>query len=214
MKRLGIFGGTFNPPHWGHLHIAEAAVHQGHLDRVLWVPAVMPPHRVPQELVAIAHRVEMVKRAIAPYPAFELCLVEPEFPNAPSYAIDLFHQLQQSFISNCDETDPADPQWFWIIGQDAFSTLPRWYRRQELIPRCLWLVAPRPSAATSIAVAPPQTVAQLLQAEGIPIRWQMLDLLPMTLASSQIRQLRGDRRPIYSLVPAAVHHYIEEKGLY
>ncbi|HIK40018.1 nicotinate (nicotinamide) nucleotide adenylyltransferase [Thermoleptolyngbya sp. M55_K2018_002] len=147
MQRLGIFGGTFNPPHFGHLHIAESALRQAQLDRVLWVPAAVPPHRQGQDLVAIAHRLELVKRAIAPHPSFALCCVDPKTAGDRSYAIDLLHQLETQYytqyISNDHGIEAADNQWFWIIGQDAFATLPRWYRRRELIPRCTWLVAPR-----------------------------------------------------------------------
>ncbi|MBF2086272.1 nicotinate (nicotinamide) nucleotide adenylyltransferase [Thermoleptolyngbya sp. C42_A2020_037] len=220
MQRLGIFGGTFNPPHFGHLHIAESALRQAQLDRVLWIPAVVPPHRQGQDLVAIAHRLELVKRAIAPHQSFALCCVDPKTAGDRSYAIDLLHQLetqytQYKYISNNHEIGAADNQWFWIIGQDAFATLPRWYRRQDLIPRCTWLVAPR--RPLSPAATPAATLAatvQILQSQGIDIRWQQLDLSPLDISSSQIRQRVGDRLPIDTLVPDAVREYIEEKRLY
>ncbi|GAB4458227.1 MAG: nicotinate (nicotinamide) nucleotide adenylyltransferase [Elainellaceae cyanobacterium] len=213
MQRLGFFGGTFNPPHCGHLHIAEAALHQANLDRVLWIPAVMPPHRQGQDLAAIAHRLELVKRAIAPYDRFSICCVEPKTPGDRSYAIDLLDQVQALHISNCYATENSYNHWFWIIGQDAFATLPRWYRRQELIPRCTWLVAPRPPSTTALLLEP-AAVVQTLQTQGIDIHWQTLDLSPLNISSSQIRQRVGDRLPIDTLVPNAVREYIEETGLY
>lgn len=230
MHHLGIFGGTFNPPHWGHLHIAEAALHQAHLDQVLWVPAGMPPHRKGQDLLAIAHRLELVKRAIAPYDRFALCGVDPKDPKTGgdrSYAIDLLEQVQTIYpiyptdragmvIKNGHQNADSYNQWFWIIGQDAFATLPRWYRRQDLIPRCTWLVAPRPSRCPSSdpATADPAATVQILQTQGIDIRWQRLNLSPLDISSSQIRQRVGDRLSIDSLVPDAVREYIEERGLY
>lgn len=213
MQRLGIFGGTFNPPHCGHLHIAEAALHQANLDRVLWIPAVAPPHRQGQDLTAIAHRQELVKRAIAPNDRFALCCVEPQKPGDRSYAIDLLDQVQALCISSRPETESSHSQWFWIIGQDAFATLPRWYRRQELIPRCTWLVAPRP-IQNPAAAADPTTTVQILQSQKIGIRWQLLNLPPLDISSSQIRQRVGDRLPIHTLVPDAVREYIEAQGLY
>lgn len=212
MQRLGIFGGTFNPPHCGHLHIAEAALHQANLDRVLWIPAIAPPHRQGQDLTAIAHRLELVRRAIALNDRFALYSVEPKTPGDRSYAIDLLDQIQARHISNCHETESSHNQWFWIIGQDAFATLPRWYRRQELIPRCTWLVAPR--SLRGSAAADPAAIAQILQSQKIDIRWQLLNLPPRDISSSQIRQRVGDRLPIDTLVPDAVREYIEEKGLY
>ncbi|QKD81446.1 nicotinate (nicotinamide) nucleotide adenylyltransferase [Thermoleptolyngbya sichuanensis A183] len=222
MQRLGIFGGTFNPPHFGHLHIAESALRQVQLDRVLWVPAAVPPHRQGQDLVSIAHRLELVKRAIAPHKSFALCCVDPKTAGDRSYAIDLLHQLETQYtqyISNDHEIEAADNQWFWVIGQDAFATLPRWYRRRELIPRCTWLVAPRrPSSLAATAAATPATTpaatVQILQSQGIDIRWQQLDLSPLDISSSQIRQRVGDRLSIHTLVPDAVREYIEEKQLY
>ncbi|MFQ3617595.1 MAG: nicotinate (nicotinamide) nucleotide adenylyltransferase [Cyanobacteriota bacterium] len=224
MQHLGIFGGTFNPPHRGHLHIAEAALHQAQLDQVLWIPAMVPPHPKGSDLLAIAHRLELVKRAIAPYDRFALCCVEPKTPGDRSYAIDLLNQVQAlninsnidsnigSNISNHHDTGNIHNQWFWIVGQDAFATLPRWYRRQELIPRCTWLVAPRqPISPTS---DDPAATVQILQSQGIDIRWQWLNLSPLDISSSQIRQRVGDRLPINALVPDAVREYIEEKQLY
>jgi nicotinate (nicotinamide) nucleotide adenylyltransferase len=219
MQHLGIFGGTFNPPHQGHLHIAEAALHQAQLDRVLWVPGVVPPHRKGQDLLAIAHRLELVKRAIAPYDRFALWGIDPNTAGDRSYAIDLLEQVQATYptdragtvIRNGYQSAGSDNQWFWIIGQDAFATLPRWYRRQDLIPRCTWLVAPRPSSSP---VSDPAATVQILQAQGIDIRWQRLNLSPLDISSSQIRQRLGNRLSIDTLVPDAVREYIEEKGLY
>lgn len=133
MERRAILGGTFNPPHVGHLAIASAALEQAALQQVIWVPAAQPPHRTRDSLPERHHRVEMIRRAIAPYSTFSLTTVEGD-RLSPSYAIDTLIELQRQY--------PVS-QWYWIIGLDAFQTLPRWYRRLELIPRCTWLVAPR-----------------------------------------------------------------------
>ncbi|HBY77168.1 MAG TPA: nicotinate (nicotinamide) nucleotide adenylyltransferase, partial [Cyanobacteria bacterium UBA11148] len=130
MDRVAILGGTFDPVHWGHLLIAETALSQLSLDRVLWVPNRHPPHK---RALPYEHRRLMVKKAIANHPAF--ILSEIEVANSQSdYALFTLLNLQNAY-PNC--------QWYWIVGIDAFQTLPRWYGRERLIPACDWLVAPR-----------------------------------------------------------------------
>ncbi|NJK53924.1 MAG: nicotinate (nicotinamide) nucleotide adenylyltransferase [Leptolyngbyaceae cyanobacterium SU_3_3] len=126
MVRLGIFGGTFNPIHWGHLVTAEAALDQFGLDSVLWLPSRFPPHKL-QSLVAFEHRVEMVRLAIASHPQFALCEVERQREGV-SWAIDSFTDLQHAY--------PAS-QWYWIMGTDAFEKLTRWRGIQHLSRECV-----------------------------------------------------------------------------
>jgi len=134
MQRRAILGGTFNPPHLGHLAVAAVALERAGLHQVIWVPAGQPPHRTIDRLTKLPHRLEMLRLAIAPYPAFSLSTVDCDRAS-PSYAVHTLLELQRQY--------PAS-HWYWIIGLDAFQTLPRWYRRLELIPQCTWLVAPRP----------------------------------------------------------------------
>jgi nicotinate-nucleotide adenylyltransferase len=130
--KIAIFGGAFNPLHYGHLLLAQTALQQCALECVIWVPAYSPPHK-PEHLLAFQHRLEMVRRAIANHPAFAVSDIEAT-QTGVSYAIATFTALQ---------TRHPTADWFWIVGMDAFQTLPRWYRSAELIPQCTWLVAPR-----------------------------------------------------------------------
>lgn len=132
MQRRAILGGTFNPPHVGHLAVATAALEQAALQQVIWVPAGQPPHRTIDSLPKLHHRLEMVRLTIAPYPTFSLSTVDCD--RSPSYAVNTLLELQRHYPPS---------HWYWIIGLDAFQTLPRWYRRLELVPLCTWLVAPR-----------------------------------------------------------------------
>jgi nicotinate-nucleotide adenylyltransferase len=188
MQKIAIFGGTFNPIHNGHLAIATVALKQQSLDQVLWIPS--QPHYKAGEILALHHRRAMIVRAIAPQPQFALSLL-PEKP----YAIDTLLAL------------PTDCKWYWIVGLDAFRSLPRWHRSPELAERCIWLVAPRGNESAA-------EVAEIFAKQGIKLQWELLDLPPMEISSSLVRQYCQDGRDIRPLVPAAVRTYIREQGLY
>lgn len=218
MERIAILGGTFDPVHWGHLRIAEAALSQLELERVIWVPVHRPPHKSGQRY---EHRRLMVEIAIAQNPAFVL---DPRKANQtePDYAIDTLTDLQDAY---------PNYQWFWIVGLDAFQTLPRWYSRERLIPVCDWLVAPRllpMTSAKAVAstrielsqkIAPQaswlcQQVAEQLSSQDIPIRWQILQMPPVSISSSLIRQSCGQGHSIREWVPEGVRAYITTHNLY
>jgi nicotinate-nucleotide adenylyltransferase len=203
MQKLGIFGGTFNPIHCGHLRIAETALKQVQLDRVIWVPAHFPPHKPQADLAAFQHRLAMVKQAIACNPAFVCSEIEQRRTSA-SYAIDTFLDLQAQY---------SDCRWFWVLGIDAFQSLPRWRGRQKLADCCQWLVAPRSSGDGS-ASAPGKRVVEQMQAEDIAVDWQLLQMQPLMVSSSLVRQHYRDRRPISGLVPDVVQTYIATHQLY
>lgn len=204
MQKLGIFGGTFNPIHWGHLLIAQTALDQLRLDRVIWVIDRSPPHKQVSPQLNFQYRWEMVQLAIANHPAF---ILSPITTNSSgySYAIETFSNLQALY---------PQTHWYWIVGQDAFATLPRWYRRQELIPQCDWLVAPRPEASNIELELLGKTVVEQLTTQSIAIRWQVLSAPPIAISSSLIRQYCQQQRSIRYLVPEAVRTYILNQQLY
>lgn len=219
----GLLGGTFNPPHWGHLRLAQAALTQAKLERVLWVPAKRPPHRAGTALVPWEQRLAMVEAAIAPYPNFWISDIERTLPQK-SFAIHMLTQLQCFY---------PDVTWHWILGMDAFASLPRWYQSDRLVERCHWLIAPRPAAPctpplaatttppvrehsdpSAVAIAQIQAQQEQWQAQGRSLQWRLLELTPLALASSEIRQRVRDRQPIDTLVPPAVAAYIQAHQLY
>lgn len=206
MQRIAIFGGTFDPVHWGHLWIAEAALQASSLDRVIWVPSFSPPHKLQQPLT-FHHRWAMLQRAIAQQPAFTLSDVELDQQPVPSYAWWTFHDLQTQY---------PNTHWFWILGLDAFQTLPQWYHSVAIAGQCQWLVAPRASWTLNPAQAEDicQRVVQSFWLRQIQLCWQLLPLPVIDISSSLVRQYCRDRRPISRLVPAAVEHYITDHQLY
>lgn len=218
MQKIGTLGGTFDPIHRGHLLIAETARTQLQLDQILWVPGRQPPHKSGQAepLLAFKHRLAMVRQAIAPYPGFVLPPLDELYDPTPqvSYAIDTLRALQVLY--------PL-AEWYWIIGLDAFQTLPRWRARQSLAQSCCWLVAPRTAASDQSATlaqtcqqaeAVCQTVAQRLEAEAIALRWQVLEMQPLDISSRLIRRYCRQQQPIDELVPESVRDYIQRYSLY
>ncbi|MEG3878444.1 nicotinate (nicotinamide) nucleotide adenylyltransferase [Microcoleus sp. herbarium7] len=135
MGKIAILGGTFNPVHWAHVLAAETAASQFNLDRVIWVPDRSPPHKWLPDLASFEQRREMLALAIADRRDFVLS-PQSANPSGSSFAIDTLLYLQK--------LHPGD-RWYWIIGSDAFLTLPKWHRCREIGGLCDWLVAPRPS---------------------------------------------------------------------
>jgi nicotinate-nucleotide adenylyltransferase len=215
VHKLGILGGTFNPPHWGHLVMAETAYSQMQLDRVLWVPSQRPPHKLGDNLSGFSRRLEWVRQAIADRQEFIPCEVEAD-RQTTSYAIDTLRDLQETYPNS---------HWFWIVGLDTFQSLPQWYKCREIAPVCEWLVAPRPPhRKTSLTAAGHQTpastldwetweacqeVARLLHDQGITIRWHILEMPAIDISSSLIRRYCRDRRSIRYLVPESIRPDLE-----
>ncbi len=213
MIKRGIFGGTFDPIHWGHLKIAQAALQTHSLQEIIWVPQLLPPHKIPR--TTIAQRWSMVELAIAPYPQFclptDLAHWQGHFSGNTDYAIDTFGLLQKLY--------PAST-WFCILGVDSFLTLPRWKGREIFLPRCTWLVAGRHLENTDHntdrrdQLEPLHRVARELQSQGIKINWELLPVEAIDISSSLIRQACQDHQPLDHLLPTPVREYITHHNLY
>jgi nicotinate-nucleotide adenylyltransferase len=203
MEQVAIFGGTFDPVHWGHLLLAETALNQVALERVLWIPSPNPPHKVAAEF---EHRAAMVKLAIADNPAFAAV---PTALNRPgtSYGIDTLTDLSTYY---------PNVRWYWLVGLDTFQTLPRWYRSKELATLCDWLVAPRTVnyLTTEQSELVCRQVQQQLIAESANIRWQLLHMPLVGVSSSLIRNFCQEKKSIRYLVPEVVRRYIASHQLY
>jgi nicotinate-nucleotide adenylyltransferase len=204
MGNIGIFGGSFNPVHRGHLLVAETALKAVDLDPLIWVPTYRPTHK-PACSLSFAHRLAMVELAIAHQPRFRASDVSA-WRDEPSYAIATLKALQAQYPDN---------QWFWILGMDAFQTLEKWYQSDVLRAQCTWLVAPRdplraPRQTTAI-VAEPQSSPP---SNAYPLRWHLLDMTPLAISSSQIRCQHRQGESIDDTVPPLVREYIGTHGLY
>ncbi len=196
MTRLGILGGTFDPPHYGHLILAEMAADGLSLDCVLFVPAADPPHKGALRASA-EHRAALVERAIAGNPRFALSRVDLDRPG-PHYTADMLRLLRQEF--------PA-AELVFLIGSDSLRDLPKWSRPGELIRLARLGVMHRPGSAPDLA--------QLEQGiPGIRERVDWIDAPQIDISATNLARRVSAGLSIRYQTPDAVRAYIEAHNLY
>lgn len=198
LHRVGILGGTFDPVHQGHEHLARQGADFTDLDVVVWLPTRHSPHKK-QIIASYEDRCAMIEVAIAPTPEFELLRLPP---TTAGYGIDLWQAVHQRYPHS---------QYYWILGWDSFASLPYWYQRQVLIPKVTWLVAPR-CAPKDTWPSPPQVIEQFHQ-QNLPVRWQLLAIAPQSISATAIRQAYQDGSNPPGL-NQGVRQYIRDRGLY
>lgn len=197
--RIGIFGGTFDPVHLGHLITAEQCREQARLDRVWFVPAAHPPFK--GEVTAFARRVEMLALALAGQQGFRAEEMEGERPG-PSYTADT--------LSEAARRHPGDELYF-ILGSDSVPDLPLWHTPSRILELATLLVVARPGSPQLSA----EELRRLMQLPAdFSIRLQVVEAPLIGIASRDIRQRVREGRSIRFLVPRPVECYIAEKGLY
>jgi nicotinate-nucleotide adenylyltransferase len=199
--RVGVFGGTFDPVHLGHLILAEQCREQAKLDQVLFVPALLPPHKRQQPLTSFVQRVEMLALAISGNAAFRVDELEKE-RTGPSYTVDTLAQLQQQ--------RPGEELSF-IIGSDSLHDLHLWYQPRRILELATLLVVARPGFSTF----PANELREKLALEDeFPLRYQVIEAPLIDIASRDIRQRIAEGRSVRYMIPRAVEAYIQDKGLY
>ena len=153
--RIAFFGGSFDPPHAGHLGVAEGALKSGRCDKVCWVPAFMPPHKLQRDRQSFQHRYNMLKLITAGNRDFMVSDIEFRRRRVPSYTFDLLEDLNR---------DTGDT-WQLLIGADSLLELHTWHRAQELAERFELLVYPRPGCPVTpeglAEKVPPATAEKL-----------------------------------------------------
>ena len=184
MKKIGIFGGTFDPIHHGHLILARDAAETLQLDRVLFIPAALSPHKLQQQPTSPAVRLEMLRAAIEGDPKFAVDPMELERP-PPSYAIDTVEILRQR--------EPGS-EFFFLVGEDNVARLSSWHRFPELAKLVQFVVLDRSGLNT---------------AHPYPAIRRHLDI-----SATDIRKRVASGRSIRYLVPPAVETIICERQLY
>ena len=190
MKRVGIFGGSFDPVHNAHVALARMALDQLQLDELRWVP-VWQAWQKTRKLAPAVHREAMVRLAIAGEPRFVLERCELR-RRGVSYTLDTVRELKAA---------EPDVEWFLILGQDQYAGLHTWRDWRELVSLVTLAIAPRPG------VPPPD--AQVARTAH-----RVVSLPMMTESSTDIRSLLAAGQPIDALVPPAVADYIERHHLY
>jgi nicotinate-nucleotide adenylyltransferase len=197
-KQIGLFGGTFDPPHLGHLILASEAYSQLGLDRLLWILTPDPPHKQEQLISPVEHRLAMVKLAIVDNPIFELSRVELDRPG-PHYTLDTVEAISEKY-PDADITP--------IIGGDSLRDLPKWHKSKELLYACHWVgVMRRPGEEPDL-----RDLEDKLP--GISSKVHYVDAPLLEIASREIRNRAATGKPFRYYLPLPVFEYIEEHELY
>ena len=226
---IGLFGGTFDPVHKGHLALARAAMERCQLHRIYFVPANVPPHKQRRPLAPFIHRFAMLVLATAGEKAFVPSLLEApeEIPSSrkdrqekPNYTIDTIRRMKQSF--------KAADQLFLLIGMDAFAEIASWHQAEALFKECKFIVAGRPGySLADIANALPaslrpraevtkpfhkQAASGDLVLPGVTIH--LLEDLHQPASATAIREAAAAGKPLGRFLDPAVADYIKKMGLY
>ena len=192
--RLGLFGGTFDPIHLGHLILAESCREACGLDRVWFVVTASPPHK-PDGRTPVADRLEMARIATAGHPAFEVSEIEAH-ATGPTYSYQTLEALH---------AERPDDDLFFLIGADSLADLPGWRRPDRIAELATIVVVNRPG------IDPPSSPPDLGPSARPIVR---VDVPPIGIASTDLRRRRAEGRSIRYQVPRGVEAYLIEHGLY
>lgn len=196
---IGVFGGTFDPIHNGHLIVAEEVRDELNLAEILFVPAGQPWLKPDSPIAAVEHRVQMVRLALVGKPYFKPSTVEIERAG-PSYAVDTIDKLQGQ-LGTGDEL-------VFILGWDNLAQLPLWREPARLITMCRLVAVPRPG------YPPPDIKALETAISGLSQRVVLMDKPQIDISAAVIRERVAQGLPVSHLVPEPVERYIREHGLY
>lgn len=196
--RRAVFGGTFDPPHVGHLILAEWVRTALDLEEVIFAPVAQPPHKRGRVLTPALHRVMMVHLAIASTPHFSLSLVDVNRPG-PHYTADTVRLLSAQW--------GGPDTFYYLIGADSLADLPTWYRPQEILRVCPLAVVDRPGVHVDL-----EALERAIP--GVSQRVVRVEAPLVGISSTEIRRLVAAGRSIKHLVPDRVEVYIREHGLY
>ena len=193
IRRLGVYGGTFDPVHTGHLVIARGVVEHCALDRLLFVPSARPPHKQGLAIAPPDDRYRMAELAARHDPRLEVSDIEINRPGL-SYTVDTLEELQRIY--------GASSRLYLVIGADSLLEIDTWHAPDRVFDLATVVTVPRPGKDLT----------------GVGLRWRdrvvTVHLPEIDISSTDIRRRAGEGLPIAHLVPEEVAGYIEERGLY
>ena len=221
MKHIGLFGGTFNPIHLGHIQVIQEVKKGFGLDKIFIIPSALPPHKEPDGLVDAGDRVEMIRLSFSNHPDFAVSDIELK-RSGPSYTIDTVRHFKSILLE--------DTRLFLILGLDAFLEIDTWKSYKDLFLLIPFIVMSRSTEGEDGRVFERKTFEAYLKSkisEGYNIFASqssyihkekktvfVFDVTPVDISSTKIRKLIKTGRPIKSLVPEIVEAFIKSKGLY
>ncbi len=211
-RRIGLFGGTFNPIHLGHLRGAEEIWQAFQLEEVIFIPSSIPPHKVTEKIIEAKHRLEMVKLAIASNPHFSTSDLELSRPGR-SFSIDTIRSFQEGH----------EDAFFFVLGGDAFAEIETWKDFQNLFSLCHFIVMARPGPPRSIPSSPfPEALVPdfgyapgekaWIHHSGCRVYFKEISFLD--ISSTKVRALIEKGESVKYLIPDEVEAYIQKHGLY
>jgi nicotinate-nucleotide adenylyltransferase len=192
MKKLGVFGGTFDPIHNGHLCIAETVLEKTDLDEIVFMPSAAPPHKSDRQIIPFEHRWKMVNLAITGKPAIAATNIEQRLGGV-SYTVITLEALKNEYRNS---------EIYLIIGSDSLLGLPSWKEPEKLAEQCRFIVFPRSHA--DLSKAEKRFIDKSI----------LLDVPLVAFSSSEIRSKVTKKISITGLVPDKVERYIKEHRLY
>lgn len=190
--KIGVFGGTFNPPHNGHVRLAKAAADELKLDKLLVIPSCIPPHKIAAKLADGQERLEMCRLAFGCDPRFEVSPMELE-RGSRSYTVETLRELKALY---------PDSELYFIVGSDMLESFDKWYLWQEILSLSVLCAASREEGYSS----------DLSRFGKLAERIKIITLDPLEVSSTQIRNSAGEVSP--ELLDPKVAAYIREHGLY
>jgi nicotinate-nucleotide adenylyltransferase len=189
LPRLGILGGTFDPPHNGHIAVARTALKEFDLRNVIFVPAKYPPHKQAEEISSETDRLNMLKLAVDNYPEFEVSEMELNREGL-SFTIDTLREIKNLF---------SEFEIVFIIGADNIAEMESWFKPEEILETATVVAFNRPGFTPG---------------GRFKSRIKMFNMLPVDISSTEIREKLRSGREVTGLLPAAVLDYIEKNSLY
>ena len=221
MKGIGLFGGTFNPLHNGHLKVAEDVKAKFNLEKIYFIPSAVPPHKGTEHLADASDRFQMIKAAIPSGKGFEASDVEIQRPG-PSYTIDTVKYFENRL--------PASMPCYLIVGMDAFLEIDTWKSFKTLFDMLPVIVMTRPAKSTQMIPAPVAELEKYIHAHVdsgymylkqkscfVHPKKQLIYLChvtPVDISSTRIRNYVRQNMSIKQMIPDTVEKYIHKKGLY
>lgn len=194
--RIGIYGGTFDPVHFGHLLLAESCRDVCRLDQVIFVPARVSPHKLDAVMAPARARLEMLELALAGFPEFRVSRAEMD-REGPSYTLDTLRHFRSEF---------ADDDLFLLMGADSVAEFPRWREPEQILQLATLVVVNRERAV------PDLSALSKMENSGHPP--QSVSMPGVDFSASEIRRRVHEGRSVRFQLPRAVEHYIRDKRLY
>jgi nicotinate-nucleotide adenylyltransferase len=197
-ERIGILGGTFDPPHIGHLILAECAADTLHLDKLLLAPAADPPHKLAEHKADVTHRLAMLDLAVSGNPRLTISRVDIDRPG-PHYSVDMLQIIQEVY---------PQAELFFLMGSDSLRDFPKWHCPEVIMQLCRLAVMQRPGAETIALNMHDQRLP------GLSERIVLVDAPMIEISSSTITSRLRNQQSIRYMVPDSVLRYIEVHELY